>query len=122
MKGRDFGRIGILAGGPSNEREISLRSGDAVYRALVEEGIDAGNPYGLVGGEALIIFDNVFVPDENFLGEEVGKGVHYAGEILNEVRIMTAMCALAIAKGAMEDAREYAKNRIAFGNLSANTN
>jgi 4-hydroxybutyryl-CoA dehydratase/vinylacetyl-CoA-Delta-isomerase len=29
-----------------------------------EEGMDAGNPYGLVGGEALIIFDNVFVPWE----------------------------------------------------------
>jgi 4-hydroxybutyryl-CoA dehydratase/vinylacetyl-CoA-Delta-isomerase len=29
-----------------------------------EKGIDAGNPFGLVGGEALIIFDNVFVPWE----------------------------------------------------------
>lgn len=30
-----------------------------------EEGIDVGNPqYGLVGGEALIIFENVFVPWE----------------------------------------------------------
>src|SRR4030066_1292647 len=29
-----------------------------------EEGTDAGNPYGLVGGEALIILDNVFVPWE----------------------------------------------------------
>ena len=63
-----------------------------------------------------MVFDNVFVPDENFLGEEIGKGVRYAGEILNEVRVMTAMNALAISKGAMEDAKEYAKNRIAFGN------
>jgi 4-hydroxybutyryl-CoA dehydratase/vinylacetyl-CoA-Delta-isomerase len=29
-----------------------------------EEGIDAGNPFGSVGGEALIIFDNVFIPWE----------------------------------------------------------
>ncbi|MGQ9638722.1 MAG: 4-hydroxyphenylacetate 3-hydroxylase family protein [Thermodesulfobacteriota bacterium] len=29
-----------------------------------ESGFDGGNPYGLVGGEALIIFDNVFVPWE----------------------------------------------------------
>ncbi|MDP3790601.1 MAG: D-alanine--D-alanine ligase [Candidatus Omnitrophota bacterium] len=36
-----FGRIGVLAGGPSNEREISLRSGEAVYNALKGEGIDA---------------------------------------------------------------------------------
>ncbi len=63
-----------------------------------------------------LVFDNVFVPDENFLGEEIGKGVQYAGNILNEVRVMTGMCALSIAKEAMEDARQYANNRIAFGN------
>jgi butyryl-CoA dehydrogenase len=63
-----------------------------------------------------LVFDNVFIPDENFLGEEIGKGVQYAGEILNEVRVMTGMCALAIAKNAMDDAREFANNRIAFGN------
>jgi len=34
-------RVGVLAGGPSNEREISLRSGKAVYNALVQEGVDA---------------------------------------------------------------------------------
>jgi D-alanine-D-alanine ligase len=36
-----FGRIGVLAGGPSNEREISLRSGKAVHNALLSEGLDA---------------------------------------------------------------------------------
>ena len=35
-----FGRIGVLAGGPSNEREISLRSGQAVHNALIKEGIE----------------------------------------------------------------------------------
>ena len=34
-------RIGVLAGGPSNEREISLKSGTAVYRALIDEGLNA---------------------------------------------------------------------------------
>ena len=34
-------KIGVLSGGPSNEREISLRSGAAVYKALIEEGLDA---------------------------------------------------------------------------------
>jgi len=33
-----FGRVGILTGGSSPEREISLKSGDAVYRALKEAG------------------------------------------------------------------------------------
>ncbi|OGW85050.1 MAG: hypothetical protein A2987_06055 [Omnitrophica bacterium RIFCSPLOWO2_01_FULL_45_10] len=41
MLGSRFGRIGVLAGGPSNEREISLRSGRAVYSALAEDGLNA---------------------------------------------------------------------------------
>jgi D-alanine-D-alanine ligase len=36
-----FGKIGVLAGGVSNEREISLRSGRAVYDALVTKGLEA---------------------------------------------------------------------------------
>lgn len=39
--GRDFGRIGVLMGGPSAEREISLRSGKAVLEALLIKGYDA---------------------------------------------------------------------------------
>ena len=38
---KDFGHIGVLAGGPSNERGISLKSGCAVYDALIREGLDA---------------------------------------------------------------------------------
>lgn len=34
-------RIGVLAGGPSSEREISLKSGTAVFRALTDEGLHA---------------------------------------------------------------------------------
>jgi D-alanine-D-alanine ligase len=39
--GPKVGKVGILAGGPSNERAISLRSGTAVYNALLNEGFDA---------------------------------------------------------------------------------
>ncbi len=38
---RNFGRIGVLMGGPSAEREISLRSGKAVLEALLSKGYDA---------------------------------------------------------------------------------
>ncbi|MFH1753130.1 MAG: D-alanine--D-alanine ligase [Candidatus Omnitrophota bacterium] len=38
MTGR--GKIGVLAGGPSSEREISLKSGAAVYAALNRVGVD----------------------------------------------------------------------------------
>jgi len=34
-------RIGVLAGGPSNEREISLQSGKAIFKALKEAGAEA---------------------------------------------------------------------------------
>jgi D-alanine-D-alanine ligase len=42
MKGTWRGqRIGVIMGGPSNEREVSLQSGAGVHRALLETGYDA---------------------------------------------------------------------------------
>jgi len=38
---RRFGRVGVLMGGSSAEREISLKSGGAVVRALQAVGVDA---------------------------------------------------------------------------------
>lgn len=38
---RDFGRVGVLYGGHSAEREVSLMSGEGVCEALREQGIDA---------------------------------------------------------------------------------
>lgn len=38
---QDFGRVGVLYGGRSSEREISIRSGTAVLRALRAAGVDA---------------------------------------------------------------------------------
>jgi D-alanine-D-alanine ligase len=38
---RDFGRVGVLFGGRSSERDISLLSGAAVLAALCEAGVDA---------------------------------------------------------------------------------
>ena len=37
----DFGKVAVLLGGPSAEREISLLSGNAVLKALQEAGVDA---------------------------------------------------------------------------------
>ena len=34
-------KIGVLMGGQSSEREVSLKTGDAVYRSLVRSGYDA---------------------------------------------------------------------------------
>ena len=35
-----FGRVGLLYGGTSSEREISLMSGEAVHRAMLDLGIE----------------------------------------------------------------------------------
>lgn len=41
MSGGGFGRVAVLMGGTSAERDISLMSGEAVLKALREKGIDA---------------------------------------------------------------------------------
>jgi D-alanine-D-alanine ligase len=38
---KDFGKVGVLYGGSSSEREISLMSGEAIYHALKKSGINA---------------------------------------------------------------------------------
>ena len=37
----EFGKVAVLMGGTAAEREISLRSGNAVFQALQQQGIDA---------------------------------------------------------------------------------
>ena len=41
MSARDFGKVAVLLGGKSSEREISLMSGTAVLEALRRQGVDA---------------------------------------------------------------------------------
>ena len=38
---KDLGKVAVLMGGPSSEREISFLSGNAVLGALREKGVDA---------------------------------------------------------------------------------
>ena len=39
MKGRDFGKVAVLLGGKSAEREVSLMSGTAILEALQRQGV-----------------------------------------------------------------------------------
>lgn len=61
---RDFGRVAVLLGGASAEREISLKSGRAVLAALTGRGIDAhpvdprDDGFGAVVGGG---FDRAFI-------------------------------------------------------------
>ena len=49
-----FGKVAVLMGGPSAEREISLLSGNAVLKALVDMGVDA---IGLDVSDASVLSD-----------------------------------------------------------------
>ncbi len=59
----EFGRVAVLMGGSAAEREVSLRSGAAVFRALKNKGVDAvaidvsGNPIDALAGQRI---DRVF--------------------------------------------------------------
>ena len=47
----DFGRVAVLFGGKSAEREVSLKSGNAVLSALQSAGVDA---FGIDVGDDFI--------------------------------------------------------------------
>ena len=68
---------------------------------------------------AEMIFDGCRVPKANVLGE-VGEGFIQAMKILDGGRISIASLALGIAKGALETAKQYAKEREQFGQPIAN--
>ncbi len=70
---KTFGKVAVLMGGRSAEREISLKSGNAVLEALVKSGVDA---HGVdAGGDVLQIvsegeFDRVFIALHGEGGED----------------------------------------------------
>lgn len=68
-----LGKIGVLYGGRSAEREVSLMSGQAVYEALIAEGVNAHlfdtGQHGL-GELAAQQFDRVFVALHGRYGED----------------------------------------------------
>ena len=59
-------------------------------------------------------FDGVRVPQENVIGE-VGRGMRVALGTLERTRLGAGAQAVGIAQGAIDYARDYAKERIAFG-------
>jgi short/branched chain acyl-CoA dehydrogenase len=65
-----------------------------------------------------LILDNCRVPRENVIGQ-VGKGYKIAIETLNEGRIAIGAQMIGLARGALEHAIEYAKQRKQFGKAIA---
>src|SRR6202051_5164203 len=67
---------------------------------------------------AEVVFDNVTVPARNLIGE-IGMGYQQTLKVLESVPIGIAGFAIGIARGAMEDAAAYAKERRQFGKAIA---
>jgi alkylation response protein AidB-like acyl-CoA dehydrogenase len=61
-----------------------------------------------------LVFEDVEIPAENLIGEE-GKGFVYAMKTLDRSRPVIGAQACGVAKGALELAIKYAKERIQFG-------
>jgi D-alanine-D-alanine ligase len=68
---KTFGKVAVLLGGESGEREVSIRSGEAVLAALVRQGVDA---YAFdpkyKDMHALEGFDRVFIALHGRFGED----------------------------------------------------
>jgi butyryl-CoA dehydrogenase len=61
-----------------------------------------------------VFFENCLVPADHRLGEE-GEGETALREILAETRIITGALALGAGRAALDDALEYAADRVQFG-------
>ncbi|MDA0729378.1 MAG: acyl-CoA dehydrogenase family protein [Bacteroidetes bacterium] len=110
---------------------VLARTGELLdSRGITAFVVERGTP-GFSGGKkenklgmrcsetAELIFDNCRIPEENVLGE-VGEGFIQAMKILDGGRISIASLALGIAKGALQTATAYAKEREQFGQPIAN--
>lgn len=61
-----------------------------------------------------VIFEDVKVPKENLLGQE-GEGFKIAMKTLDKTRPIVGAIGVGLAQGALDDAIEYAKQRVQFG-------
>lgn len=70
---KKFGKVGVLMGGKSAEREVSLNSGRAVLAALQRQGVDAhafDPATRSLGDLAMAEFDRVFIALHGRYGED----------------------------------------------------
>ena len=80
-----------------------------------------GRPIDTIGYRGMhsyeIAFDNWFVPEENLIGREDGKGRGYYYQMagFENGRLQTAARALGVMQSALEEARTYAQDRSVFG-------
>lgn len=82
------------------------------------EGVSVGKPFQKMGQHATdtaeVIFDNVKVPAAHLLGEE-GQGFYYAMGVFDHSRPTVSAGAVGVAQRALDEAIQYAKERVAMG-------
>ncbi|HVR44533.1 MAG TPA: acyl-CoA dehydrogenase [Thermoanaerobaculia bacterium] len=100
------------------DRSDSKRSITAFAVEKDRKGIRPGKKENKLGMRASdtaeLVLEDCRVPDANRLGE-VGSGFSDAMKVLDGGRISIGALAVGIARGAWEAARDYAKQRTAFG-------
>lgn len=116
----------ITHGKSGNVAVVMVRTGDkgdskGISALVIEKGTPGfthgkkENKLGMRASETTeLIFDNCRVPKENLLGKE-GEGFKQAMYVLDGGRISIAALSLGMAKGALEAAVNYSKERYQFG-------
>lgn len=83
------------------------------------EGFKRGKKLDKVGQDAAdtseLFFDDVFIPADNLLGGEEGKGFYQLMGELPQERLVIAVGAMATIEKALDTTVDYVKNRKAFG-------
>ena len=103
--------VTVLANAPEGPTFFIVEKGMEGFKQHKGEekhGIRASNTSPLT-------FDNVFVPIENLIGGEPGKGLKQANKVFGYTRLMVASMGLGAGEAALEIAIPYAKERIQFG-------
>jgi alkylation response protein AidB-like acyl-CoA dehydrogenase len=103
--------VTVLAEAPEGHTFFIVEKGAPGFKQHKSEekhGIRASNTSPLT-------FDDVFVPIENLIGGEPGKGLKQSNVVFGYTRLMVASMALGAGEAALEIAIPYAKERIQFG-------
>lgn len=116
----------ITHGKSGNVAVVMVRTGEkgdsnGISTLVIEKGTPGfthgkkENKLGMRASETTeLIFDNCRVPRENLLGQE-GEGFKQAMYVLDGGRISIAALSLGMAKGALQAALDYSKERYQFG-------
>jgi len=99
--------------------QVLARTEDGGYSMFLvdRDGYRLGSVQHTMGGDDLqaeVLFEDTFVPSTNIIGEP-GKAFAYAVEFLGNERLTMASFAIGMADLALKLAREYSKQRVAFG-------